>query len=143
VALIGYVLWLKGKLLGFQGFIPSLDNLCDLARAVGSREEGSFCNALGLYEYLNTAIRITDEVGGLESYIILSVDLCVSGHTLEGFQVSARAVEKQLRVVVCALLEAALCQAEEAGHQCNVTYLPPFVGTLLFLSDVESILNSV
>ena len=94
VARVGYVLWLEGKLLGFQGFIPCLDNLCDLARAVGSREEGSFCNALGLYEYLNTAIRITDEVGGLEGYIILSVDLCVSGHTLEGFQVSARAVEK-------------------------------------------------
>ena len=79
----------------------------------------------------------------MEGYIILSVDLCVSGHALEGFQISARAVEKQLRVVVCAFLEAALCQAEEAGHQCNVTNLPPFVGTLLFLSDVESILNSV
>ncbi len=96
----GYVLWLEWKLLGFQGLIPCLNNLCDLAGAVGSREEGCFGNSLGLEEYLNTAICITNEVGGLESNIILSVELCVCGHTLECFQISTGAVEKELGVVV-------------------------------------------
>ena len=95
-----HVLWLERKLLGFQGLIPCLNNLCNLAGAVGSCEEGCLGNALGLYEYLNTAICITNEVGGLEGHIILSVELCICCYTLESFQISTGAVEKELGVVV-------------------------------------------